>query len=104
MCWKGSVRRAGNRVRITAQLIEAATGHHLWAERYDRQVDDIFELQDEITGRIVSTIDVELRDVEAKRGEQRAPGSIGVWEHYHRAMQQLSRTSRDGNREARLSE
>lgn len=57
---EGSVRKADNRVRITAQLIDAATGKHLWAERYDREFDEIFELQDEVRARIVSALQVEL--------------------------------------------
>ncbi len=57
---EGSVRRAGNRIRITAQLIDTTTGHHLWAENYDRDLEDIFALQDEITKKVVSTLDVQL--------------------------------------------
>ena len=62
---EGSVRRAGSRLRVTAQLIEANTGNHLWAERYDRHLEDIFDLQDEITHKIVVSLQVELT-----RGEQ----------------------------------
>ena len=61
---EGSIRRAGNRVRITAQLIDAATGGHLWAERYDRDLADIFELQDEVTLQIVEALKVKLRPAE----------------------------------------
>jgi adenylate cyclase len=61
---EGSIRRAGNRVRITAQLIDAADGGHLWAERYDRDLTDIFEVQDEVTRRIVSTLKVRLTPAE----------------------------------------
>ena len=53
---EGSVRRAGNRIRVTAQLIEAANGTHLWSERYDRQMEDIFEMQDEIAAAIASEL------------------------------------------------
>ena len=58
---EGSVRKSGNRVRITAQLIEAETGAHIWAERYERDLSDIFALQDEITERIVTAIEPSVR-------------------------------------------
>ena len=61
---EGSIRKAGNRVRITAQLIDAKTGGHVWAERYDRVLEDIFELQDEITRQMVGTLGVKLEQVE----------------------------------------
>ena len=61
---EGSVRKADNRVRINAQLIDATTGGHLWAERYDRRYTDIFELQDEVIGKIVSALTVKLTGVE----------------------------------------
>jgi adenylate cyclase len=64
---EGSIRRAGNRVRITAQLIDAATGSHLWAERYDRDLTDIFEVQDEVTRHIVTALKVKLTPAEAAR-------------------------------------
>ena len=64
---EGSIRRAGNRVRITAQLIDAATGGHLWAERYDRDLTDIFAVQDEVTRHIVEALKVKLTPVEAAR-------------------------------------
>jgi adenylate cyclase len=61
---EGSVRKAGERVRITAQLVDALTGRHLWAERYDRDLKDIFALQDEITIKIISALQVKLTDGE----------------------------------------
>jgi len=64
---EGSVRKAGNRVRITAQLIEATTGYHLWADRYDRDLQDIFALQDEVTQKIVSVLEVKLTGGERER-------------------------------------
>ena len=64
---EGSIRRAGNRVRITAQLIDVATGGHLWAERYDRNLTDIFELQDDVTCRIVDALKVTLSPAEKAR-------------------------------------
>ena len=64
---EGSIRRAGNRVRITAQLIDAATGGHVWAERYDRELTDIFEVQDDVTRRIVDALKVKLTPAEKAR-------------------------------------
>ena len=64
---EGSVRKAGNRVRVTAQLIESATGHHIWAERYDRNLDDVFAVQDELTSKIVAVLVGRLVDTERKR-------------------------------------
>ena len=61
---EGSVRKAGERVRISAQLIEATTGRHVWAERYDRRMEDIFELQDEITQTIAGAVEPELSAAE----------------------------------------
>lgn len=64
---EGSIRKAGDRVRVTAQLIEAASGHHLWAERFDRKIEDVFAVQDELTQRIVSTLVGRLVETERKR-------------------------------------
>lgn len=64
---EGSVRKAGNRVRVTAQLIESASGHHIWAERYDRNLDDVFAVQDELTSKIVAVLVGRLVDTERKR-------------------------------------
>ncbi|MGR8947001.1 MAG: adenylate/guanylate cyclase domain-containing protein [Gammaproteobacteria bacterium] len=64
---EGSVRKAGNRVRVTAQLVESATGHHVWAERYDRNLDDVFAVQDELTSKIVAVLVGRLTDSERRR-------------------------------------
>ena len=64
---EGSVRKAGERIRITAQLIDSGTGHHLWAERYDRDLKDIFALQDEITEQILTSMEVNLTTGEQAR-------------------------------------
>ncbi len=76
---KGSVRASGNRLRITAQLIDADDGHHVWAERYDRVVDDIFDIQDEITKEIVSALRVRLTDGEIALILNRETNSIDAW-------------------------
>jgi TolB-like protein/Tfp pilus assembly protein PilF len=77
---EGSVRKAGKRVRVTAQLIDATTGLHLWAERYDRDLEDIFAVQDEITREIVTALDVQLREGEQHRVWSRGTKSLEAWE------------------------
>jgi len=79
---EGSVRKAGVRIRITGQLIDGATGNHLWAERYDRNLDDIFSVQDEITANIVAAIEPAVSDAEIRRVAQRRPGSVNSWDLY----------------------
>jgi adenylate cyclase len=86
---EGSVRRAGRRVRITGQLIDGSSGNHLWAERYDRDLDDLFAVQDEITTRIVAALEPELSSAEIRRVAKRPPGSIGAWDAYIRGLAQM---------------
>jgi TolB-like protein/Flp pilus assembly protein TadD len=92
---EGSVRRLGDRVRVTAQLIEAEHRRHVWAEHYDRGVADIFALQDEITDRIVATLDPEISSAERDRARRKPPGSLGAWELYQQGMWHLLRRNRD---------
>jgi TolB-like protein len=83
---EGSVRRAGERVRITAQLIDGDNEAHIWAERYDRKLDDIFELQDEMTRQIVGAIEPSLLTAEAERSHRRLPENLDAWDYVARAM------------------
>jgi adenylate cyclase len=83
---EGSIRRAGNRVRITAQLIDAISGHRVWAERYDRNIVDIFAVQDEITEQVVSAIEPRLYAVEGLRAKRKPPDSLDAWECVVRAL------------------
>jgi adenylate cyclase len=83
---EGSVRRAGSRVRITAQLIEASTGTHLWSERYDRDIADTFAVQDEITESVVGAIEPELHEAERQRAARKNPETMDAWDHYMRGM------------------
>jgi serine/threonine protein kinase/Flp pilus assembly protein TadD len=84
---EGSVRKAGSRLRITAQLISVADGYHLWSDRYDRQLEDVFAVQDEIAGNIVKALRVVLSD-DAKRAiEQARPDNIQAYEYYLRGRQ-----------------
>ncbi|MEE8539397.1 MAG: adenylate/guanylate cyclase domain-containing protein [Woeseiaceae bacterium] len=83
---EGSVRRAGNRVRITAQLIDAAEDKHIWAQRYDRDLEDIFAVQDEVTFAIVTAIEPQLAISERKRALRKPPESLDAWESYQRGL------------------
>ena len=84
---EGSVRKAGNRVRITAQLIDGATGDHVWADRYDRDLDDIFAIQDEITKKIVSALKLKLLPAEKKAIRDRGTTSADAYDLYLKARQ-----------------
>jgi adenylate cyclase len=82
----GSLRRAGERVRINAQLIDGGSGHNLWAHSYDRQLGDIFELQDEITRAIVVAIEPQIAQAEQRRASRKRPESLDAWDLSLRAL------------------
>ena len=92
---EGSVQKAEDRIRVTAQLIEGATGKHLWAERYDRQVDDIFGVMDEITQTIVGTLATtyggRLRKSASERASDAGPTSFSAFDHFVQEMQELNK-------------
>ena len=67
---EGSVQRGGNRLRVNAQLIDVETGNHLWAERFDKPIADLFDMQDEIVSRLANALDAQLIEVEARRAER----------------------------------
>ena len=77
---EGSVRKGGNRVRITTQLIDATTGNHLWADRYDGDLSDVFALQDEITKKVIAAIEPRLLEAEALRAQSRSSENIDAWD------------------------
>jgi hypothetical protein len=87
---EGSVRRAGNRLRITAQLVDATTGGHHWAERYDRELGDIFAVQDEITRSVAGAIEPHLLAAEGVRALSRSPDDLGAWELVARRARRIS--------------
>ncbi len=97
---EGSLRRAGNRVRITAQLIDAPSDHHLWAERYDRELDDIFAIQDEITQQIVTAVAPELQLAEMVRARRKTVPELGVWQLVARSMWHIAASTADDSTEA----
>jgi adenylate cyclase len=98
---EGSVRKIGARVRVTAQLVEATSGWHLWAERYDRDLADIFSVQDEITTRVSEAIQPALERSERERAARKPPDSLDAWESYHRGMWHLANVDAAENKKAR---
>jgi adenylate cyclase len=90
---EGSVRRAGNRARITAQLIDAIEDQHIWAERYDRDLEDIFAVQDEVTLAIVRAIEPRLINSEQQRALRKPPENLDAWENFQRGMWHLLKYS-----------
>ena len=97
---EGSVRKAGNRVRISGQLIDAATGNHVWAERYDRELANIFAVHDEITERVVAAIEPQLYAAEHFRSQRKPPESLDAWECVIRALSSVGQGTRVGDMEA----
>jgi adenylate cyclase len=97
---EGSVRKSGNRIRITGQLVEAETGNHLWAERYDRVLDDVFAIQDEITGSVIGCIQPELYAAEHDRVKRKPPRNLDAWECFIRGMFLYSQHSDASTKEA----
>jgi tetratricopeptide (TPR) repeat protein len=92
---EGSVRRGGNRVRISAQLIDATTGNHIWAERYDRELSDFFDLQDEISETIAGAIEPELNAFERERSRSSPPQNLDAWESTQRGFGHLWQFDKD---------
>ena len=99
---EGSVRKAGNKVRITAQLIDSNTDGHVWAERFDRDLEDIFAVQDEVTQKIVSALQVQLSQVEQERLTFRGTDNLDAYDYLLRGKEYYLRFTRDGNQQAHL--
>jgi adenylate cyclase len=97
---EGSVRKVGDRVRITGQLVDTSNGHHLWADRYDRRLDDVFAVQDEITRNIVDALAIALTGGERLRRERRRTHHPEAYDNLLRGLDYLQRTTRDTNLEA----
>jgi adenylate cyclase len=87
---EGGVRKAGNRLRITAQLIEAETGAHLWADRFDGALEDVFDLQDQITDRVVGVVEPSLRQSEIERSRRKRPENLDAYDLYLRAVPHMA--------------
>jgi adenylate cyclase len=97
---EGSVRKAGNRVRISAQLIDAASGNHLWADRFDGNLEDIFDLQDQITEQIVVAVEPEIQTRERERARRKPPESLDAWELVQRGLSHFYRVNKTDRTEA----
>ena len=96
---EGSVRKSASRVRVTGQLIDATLGNHLWAERYDRELSDIFELQDEITKRVIGSVSPQILLAEAARVRRKSPQSVDAWDLVMQALPHMwSMTTEDHRR------
>jgi adenylate cyclase len=97
---EGSVRKASGKVRITGQLIDAVTGAHLWADRFERDLIDVFALQDEVTVAVVSAIQPKLLQTEIAMATRRRPENLTAYDLYLRALPQVYLATREGNAEA----
>ena len=94
---EGSVRKGGDRLRVTAQLIDATTGNHIWAQRYDREVADFFALQDDITSNVVATIEPQLYAAEDIRAKHKRPESLNAWDCVARALSLTMKVTKHDN-------
>jgi TolB-like protein len=102
---EGSVRKSGNRVRITGQLIDAATGAHIWADKFDSDLEDVFELQDRITGSVIGAIAPQLERAEIARSQRKPTENLEAYDYYLRALSYTYSFTKEGNIEAlRLAE
>jgi adenylate cyclase len=99
---EGSVRKTSARVRVTGQLIDASNGAHLWAERYEGQLEDIFDLQDKITSSVVGAIIPTLEQVEIARSKRKPPDSLDAYDYYLRGLAQLHQWNKAANLDASL--
>jgi TolB-like protein/class 3 adenylate cyclase/Tfp pilus assembly protein PilF len=97
---EGSVRNAGNRVRISGQLIDAATGAHLWADRFDGALEDIFDLQDQVTASVVGAIAPKLEQAEIERTKRKPTENLDAYDYYLRGLAGVHRWTKEGNKEA----
>jgi TolB-like protein/class 3 adenylate cyclase/tetratricopeptide (TPR) repeat protein len=97
---EGSVRKAGNRVRITGQLIDTSTGAHLWADRFDGATEDIFDLQDQVTAKVVGAIGPKLQQVEVERAKHKPTENLDAYDYYLRGMASLHQWTKESNDEA----
>ena len=98
---EGSVRKAGNQVRVSCQLINAETGHHIWAEHYDRELEDVFELQDEISQRVAGIIEPTIERTERKQVFEKSPNDLTLWEYCIRGNALFYEVTKEANDEAR---
>jgi adenylate cyclase len=94
---EGSVRKSGSRVRITGQLVDASTGHHIWADRFDGNLADLFDLQDEVTTSVVGAIQPPIRAAETSRSQRKRPDSFDAYDFYMQALPHVASLDRNAN-------
>jgi len=97
---EGSVRKAGSKVRITGQLIDTSTGAHLWAERFDGALEDIFDLQDQVTASVVGAIAPKLEQAEIERAQRKPTENLDAYDYFLRGMAAFNQWTRESNNEA----
>lgn len=97
---EGSVRRAGNRIRVTAQLVDATTGHQTWSDRYDRELEDVFAVQDEITAKIAARLEPEIGAAERQKVVRTMKRDLEAWECFHLGVFHFFKFTAEDNREA----
>ncbi|MEO8713971.1 MAG: adenylate/guanylate cyclase domain-containing protein [Acetobacteraceae bacterium] len=97
---EGSVRKAGGRIRITGQLVDALTGAHIWADRFDGTLDDVFDLQDRVTASVVAAVEPKLRSAEIERAQRKPPGSLQAYDLLLRAQLHRNSHTQEGMEEA----
>lgn len=98
---EGSVHRKGSRVRVIARLIDAVSGHHVWVEKLDRKLNDVFALKDELTQRIVANLEPAIGKAELARSKSKPPNNLDAWDYYLRGKPRLHEFTKEGNIEAR---
>jgi len=98
---EGSIRKSGSRVRITAQLVDTTTGHHVWVEKFDRDLEDVFALQDEITERIAATLEPALGKADLTRSKAKQPDNLDAWDFWLRGRSYLDEWAKDATAKAR---
>src|SRR5207249_8514634 len=96
---EGSVRKSANRVRITAQLIDVSTGAHLWAERFDGGLEDIFDLQDQVAGKVVGAITPRLEHAEIERAKRKPTESLDAYDYFLRGLPSAYQRTREATEE-----
>jgi TolB-like protein/class 3 adenylate cyclase/Tfp pilus assembly protein PilF len=97
---EGSVRKAGNRVRITAQLVDTSSSAHLWADRFDGSLDDIFDLQDQVTSKVVGAIAPKLEQAEIERAKRKPTQNLDAYDYYLRGLAAVHKWTKEANDEA----
>jgi len=97
---EGSVRKLGNRERITGQLIDTATGAHFWADRFDGAIEDIFDLQDQVTAKVISAIAPKLEQAEIERAKRKPTESLDAYDYFLLGMASLHQWTKESNDEA----